>query len=92
MAGAPLDVKFKDKSNPLREKGFPFILKEQNNPHKHPWDVYIDPVTSSEIWVIGREAHCCFKKDLVYDEGIVLYCKPEHQKDLVKRISRLGSF
>jgi hypothetical protein len=93
MANAPLDVKFKNKSDPPGKTGFPLLLAEKNDLYNHPYDIYIDPKTNSEIWVIGRHAHCHVGKDLgVYDEGIVLYCEPEHEKDLAGRISRLGSF
>ncbi|MCD4771611.1 hypothetical protein K8R30_04335 [archaeon] len=69
--------------------GFPFNLVEKNGLYTHPYDIYSDPKTNSRIWVIGGDAHCHTKEKLArYKEGIVLYCKPEHKEDLIKRISK----
>lgn len=69
--------------------GFPFALTERNDLYNHPYDIYTDPETSSSIWVIGGDAHSHVGKKLgKYKEGVVLYCKPEHKEDLIRRISK----
>ena len=69
--------------------GFPFNLTEANNLYTHPYDIYTDPKTNSSIWAIGGDAHCHTKEKLArYKEAIVLYCKPEHKEDLIRRISK----
>ena len=89
MANAPLDVKFKDRSDPPGKRGFPLLLTEANDLWNHPYDIYIDPETKSEIWVIGGDAHCHTEEKLGrYKEGVVLYCKPEHKGDLIGKISK----
>jgi len=70
---------------------FPFDLKEMSDPYNHPYDVYTDPKTGSEIWVIGREPHCNTKEEPEkYEEGVVLYCEPKHKKGLIKKVSKLA--
>ena len=72
---------------------FSFDLTKANGLHSHPYDIYTDPKTGSEIWVLGNEAHCHVGKELgKYDEGIVLYCKPKDKKGLLKRVSKVGRF
>jgi hypothetical protein len=69
--------------------GFPFDLAERNGLYTHPYDIYIDPKTNSEIWVMGGDAHCHTEEELGrYKEGVVLYCEPEHKEDLIGRISK----
>lgn len=69
--------------------GFPFQMEEANNLYNHPYDVYQDSETNSQILVVEGDAHChAYGKTAVYEEGIVLNCKPEHKEELIKKISR----
>jgi hypothetical protein len=74
---------FRNMSEMTRFLSFPFTL-EKNNSY---YDIYIDPKTTSYIWVIGNNVHNYDKKQAAYKEGIVLYCEPRYTGDLIKRIS-----
>jgi hypothetical protein len=82
---------FRNKFNVKDSVRFPFDLKEKNDLQSHPYDIYTDPKTNSEIWVMGNDAHC-HVGGREYEEGIFMYCEPKHEKGLIKRISKVGSF
>lgn len=70
---------------------FPFDLTEKNDLQSHPYDIYTDPKTDSEIWVMGNDAHCHVGgKQWEYKEGIFIYCEPKQKKGLIKKISKLA--